>query len=71
MMIVAICSMKEMQTHSKDADVIFLCCVLNEETRNLVSRAFLEHCKDGVVIVNVARGTVSLVSSIWRIDYVE
>ena len=39
-----------------DADVVFLTCVQNEETQGMVDREFLSSCKDGVTIVNVARG---------------
>ena len=39
-----------------DADVVFLTCVQNEETQGMVDTEFLSSCKDGVTIVNVARG---------------
>lgn len=38
------------------ADLVFVTCPQNEENRGMVNRGFLAHCKDGVRIVNVARG---------------
>ena len=38
------------------ADLIFLTCSLNDETRGLVDSSFLSQCKAGVRIINVARG---------------
>lgn len=38
------------------ADLIFLTCSLNDETRGLVDSPFLDKCKPGVRIINVARG---------------
>ena len=37
-------------------DVIFLCCSQNPDNVGMVNKAFLSHCKPGVVIVNVSRG---------------
>lgn len=38
------------------ADLVFLTCSLNDETRGLVDSTFLSKCKPGVRIINVARG---------------
>lgn len=38
------------------ADVVIVTCPQTPENRGFVNRAFLSHCKDGVRIVNVARG---------------
>lgn len=38
------------------ADLVFLTCSLNDETRGLVDFTFLSKCKPGVRIINVARG---------------
>jgi phosphoglycerate dehydrogenase-like enzyme len=38
------------------ADVIILTCNLTPETRGMIDASLLDKCKDGVMIVNVARG---------------
>jgi phosphoglycerate dehydrogenase-like enzyme len=38
------------------ADVVILACELNSSTRGMLGKDFLSHCKDGVIVVNVARG---------------
>ena len=40
----------------KKADVVTLHCPLTEETRNLINKDVLEPMKDGVFIINAARG---------------
>lgn len=40
----------------QQSDVISLHCPLTEENRNLIDASALSRCKDGVVIVNTARG---------------
>lgn len=40
------------------ADVVVIACVLTDETRGLVGRAFLGDLKPGAVVVNVSRGGV-------------
>src|ERR1700742_1244600 len=41
-----------------ESDVISLHLLLNDETRGLVSRAFIEAIKPGVIFVNTARGAI-------------
>ena len=38
------------------ADVITLHCPLTEETRNLINKDVLAKCKDGIFVINAARG---------------
>lgn len=38
------------------ADIVVLTCTLNNATRSMVDSAFLDACRPGVRIVNVARG---------------
>lgn len=40
------------------ADVVVLSCSLNDTTRGLVDRAFVDSMKEGSILVNVARGAV-------------
>lgn len=40
----------------RDADAISIHVPLNDSTRGLVGKELLAHCKDGVVVVNTARG---------------
>ncbi len=47
------CSLEEL---FKDSDIISLHCPLLDSTRNIVCRENIEKMKDGVVIVNTARG---------------
>ena len=39
-----------------DADIVVVTCHQDSENRGMVGQAFLSHCKEGVRIVNVARG---------------
>ena len=48
--------MSQVGEFAGDAGVIFLCCVLNETTRNLTNRDLFQHCKAGVTIINIDRG---------------
>lgn len=41
-----------------DADVVIVTCKQSPETMGLINEIFLSHCKDGVRIVNVARGGI-------------
>ncbi|MBO6900297.1 MAG: hydroxyacid dehydrogenase [Rhizobiaceae bacterium] len=43
---------------ASNADVIVLCCPLNEETRGMVDARLIARMKPGAIIVNVARGPV-------------
>lgn len=38
------------------ADLVVLTCSVTDETRNMVNHKFLQACKPGVRIINVARG---------------
>ncbi|KAI9034475.1 hypothetical protein DFJ74DRAFT_753607 [Hyaloraphidium curvatum] len=38
------------------ADIVVLTCNLTPETRGMINRDLLSRCKDGVIVVNVARG---------------
>lgn len=40
------------------ADIVTLHCPLTEATRGLIDRDFLDRMKDGVILVNVARGEI-------------
>lgn len=40
------------------ADVITLHCPLTEQTRDLINERSIEKCKDGVLIINAARGPI-------------
>lgn len=46
----------ELLAMSREADVVFLTCVQTESTRGMINAEFLNSCKDGISIVNVARG---------------
>lgn len=41
-----------------ESDVLFVCCALSPETKNLVDAAFLAKMKSTAVIVNTARGPI-------------
>ena len=41
-----------------EADVILLACSLNNETRDIADGHFFAALKDGVILVNVARGSL-------------
>ncbi|KAK9822438.1 hypothetical protein WJX74_008563 [Apatococcus lobatus] len=53
---VHLASWKDLSSLLPQADLVFLTCSLNDETRGLVDSSFLSKCKPGVRIVNVARG---------------
>lgn len=38
------------------ADLIMLTCTVTEATRGMINRGFLQACRKGVIIINVARG---------------
>lgn len=40
----------------RDSDVISLCCPLNDGTRKIIRRETIEKMRDGVIIINTARG---------------
>lgn len=42
----------------KKADVITLHCPLTEETRDLINKDVISKCKDGVTVINAARGAL-------------
>jgi len=43
---------------SKDCDYIFVTCALNKHTHHLINKKIIENAKQGVRIINVARGPV-------------
>lgn len=43
---------------AEKSDIITFHCPLTEKTTGLVSREFLEKCKDGAIIINTSRGPV-------------
>lgn len=43
---------------AKESDVLFVCCALTPQTKNLVDERFLSLMKPTSVIVNTARGPV-------------
>ena len=43
------------------ADIIVLTCTVTDATRGMIDEAFLGRCKEGVIIINVARGGSQLV----------
>lgn len=49
------CSLEELK---KDADVISIHLPLTKETKHLVNREFISTCKDGIIIMNTARGKI-------------
>lgn len=38
------------------SDIIVLTCAVTDATRGMINEAFLRACKEGVIIINVARG---------------
>lgn len=38
------------------ADLVVLTCAVTDETRGMINHSFLQACKPGVRIINVARG---------------
>ena len=42
----------------KRSDVISIHCPLTDETRGMIDRAAIESMKDGVIIINTARGAI-------------
>ncbi len=53
-----VCAMAELANYLGEADVVVLSCPHTSETDRLVDADFLAACKDGAVLVNVARGGV-------------
>lgn len=47
---------KDMERILSKCDLIFLTCSLNKSSENMVNEKFLSYCKEGVKLVNVARG---------------
>ena len=50
--------MQEIDKALKTADVIVLTLPLTEDTRGFFQRARFSHCKNGAILVNIARGAV-------------
>lgn len=48
----------DIETLCRESDIITLHCPLNDQTRELISAPMIEKMKDGVIIVNSARGGV-------------
>lgn len=48
----------DLDTVIKKSDIISLHLPLTEETKYLVNKEFISHCKDGVIISNTSRGQV-------------
>jgi len=41
-----------------DADVVVLCCALNDDTRGLAGEAFFRAMKPGAILINIGRGAL-------------
>lgn len=50
------CTYQSLETVLREADIISLHCPLTEDTREIICQATLRSMKDGVIIVNTARG---------------
>lgn len=46
----------DLHSFASTADLAFVCCAENDETRGVIGDAFWEKAKPGLVLVNVARG---------------
>ena len=51
-----VCKESDLKRILGKADLIFLTCSLNQSSAHIVNDLFLSYCKEGVRIVNVARG---------------
>ena len=51
-------SWSQLHAFAAEADIVILTCTQTAATRGMVDAAFLAACKPGVVIINVARGTL-------------
>lgn len=49
-------SMDQLRACLTEADVVVLCCALNDATRNLANAEFFQHMKPGSLLINVGRG---------------
>lgn len=49
-------SFTDIDTLFRQSDILFLQCALNESTMGMINSASISHMKDGVYIVNTARG---------------
>ena len=52
------CECVDLDTLLRRSDIISIHCPLTDETRNMIDKSAIEKMKDGVIIVNVARGAV-------------
>src|SRR6185436_4566130 len=50
----------------KEADVVILHCLLNDETKNLVNEAFLKDMKKDALLINTARGGLVDPKSVYQ-----
>lgn len=48
----------DLDTLLSESDIISIHCPLTDETRNMIDSSAIEKMKDGVIVVNVARGAV-------------
>jgi len=42
----------------QNSDFLIICCILNESTFHAVNQNILNHCKNGIKIINVSRGPI-------------
>lgn len=52
------CFSSDLYNLAKLSDVIVVCPYLTVETKNMINKKFIDHCKDGCIIVNTSRGEV-------------
>lgn len=48
----------DMETLTRDSDIISFHCPLTPKTTGLVNKDFIDKCKDGAIIINTSRGPV-------------
>jgi phosphoglycerate dehydrogenase-like enzyme len=51
-------TMADLPRFLPEADVVVLACALNDETRRFANAEFFRQCKEGAILVNVARGAL-------------